>query len=77
ITNIRGKKKTFIVSKFIEYDRIRGVGKIAHVKDGKEPSLTRLAKKLGIKEKELLRKGRKLDLYDIAILKRDFKDAFA
>lgn len=75
VTIINGKK-TFDVGRFIEHDRIPRIGPVAHVEYGEELPLKKLTTKLGITEKELL-KAKKLDIYDIAILHKHFKDTFA
>jgi len=75
VGNINGKK-TFNVGRFLEYGRIPGVGTVAHVEHGKILPLKELAMKLGITEKKLLQ-AKKLDIYDIAILHKRFKETFA
>src|SRR5262245_17249687 len=71
ITKLRGKRATFTTSRYVEHDRIPGVGTVACVKDGDDLSLARLAKHLKIGEMQLMRmKG--LDVYCVAILRRDF-----
>jgi HKD family nuclease len=76
VSMVKGEKKSFNVSKFLEYDRIRSVGTVAHIKSGKDISISKLLKKLNVTEKTL-RGSKKLDIYDIAILRKNFKDAFA
>src|SRR5262249_1420664 len=72
----RGEKPTFTASRYIEHDGIGGVGNIAHVKDGEWLPLSRLAKNLKMNEKALLRM-KNLDVYGIAIMRRDFPGTFA
>ncbi len=74
IRNIRGRPKMFNVAQFIEYDRIEGIGKIAHIEPyfKRDRPLKNLAKKLRLSEKKLLER-KKLDNIEIAILRRNFK----
>lgn len=75
ISQFRGRKPTFTVSKYLENDRIDGAGTVAHTKDGDSFSLKRLADRLNVTQKDLL--SRKwLDVYDIAIMRQRFKKAF-
>jgi hypothetical protein len=74
-TKERGRKATFTISKYLEHDRIDGVGAVVHTKDGESYSLKKLADKLKITDKKLL-DMKNLDIYDIAIMRRDFEDAF-
>jgi HKD family nuclease len=77
LSSLPGKEKCFSVTKYLEFDRVRGVGANAHVQGAKEEyPLEKLADKLAIKQRALLRKT-KLDIYDIAILKKQFPEAFA
>jgi len=76
ISSIRKKRKMFNVSTFIEQDKIKNLGMIAHIKSGDEKPLSKLAKKLGCKEKDLIKKVF-LDDYEIETLKRFFREAFA
>jgi HKD family nuclease len=75
IRKLRGERPTFTMCKYLEHDRIGGVGTVAHIKDGAILSLKKLSDRLRITEKELLR-TKHLDVYGIAITRRDFKDAF-
>ena len=70
------RQRTFTVSRYLEHDRVRGVGVVAHVRDGKDRSLAKLAERLGVSQGSLLT-SKKLDIYGIAILRRGFSAAFA
>jgi HKD family nuclease len=70
-----GRKRTFSVPKYLEHDRVPGVGMIAHVREGKFLPLAKLAARLGMSQGKLLDATR-LDVYGIAILKRAFPKAF-
>jgi HKD family nuclease len=76
ISNIKNKKKTFNVSKYQNDDRIGRLGNIAYVINGKKLPLSKLEKRFNISRKEIL-KLEKLNIYQIAILEEDFKEAFA
>jgi HKD family nuclease len=76
ITKVGGEKATFTASRYVEHDRIAGVGTVACVEDGDSLALSRLVKHLKIRQKELVRM-RGLDVYGIAILRRDFPKTFA
>jgi HKD family nuclease len=76
VSKERGEKATFTASRYVEHDRIPGVGTIACVEDGDWLPLARLAKHLKIGERKLLRM-RGLDVYGIAILRRDFPRTLA
>jgi HKD family nuclease len=76
ITKLRGQKATFTTCRYVEYDRIAGVGRVASVEDGDSLPLVRLAKHLKVEAKELVgMKG--LDVYGVAILRRDFPGTLA
>jgi HKD family nuclease len=76
ISKLRGQKPTFTTSRYLEHDRIQGVGSVACIKDGESLPLVRLARNLKVEPKELVQmKG--LDVYNIAILRRDFPGTFA
>jgi HKD family nuclease len=75
ITKRRGERVVFTVCRYAEHDRVPGVGTVARVTDGDELPLSRLAKNLRLSEKELV-KVRRLDVCGIAILRRDFPQAF-
>jgi HKD family nuclease len=76
ISKLRGQKATFTTSRYLEHDRIPGVGMVACVEDGSSLPLARLAKHLKIEQKKLVRM-KALDVYGIAILRRDFPGTFA
>jgi HKD family nuclease len=71
----RERRRTFTVPRYLEHDRVRGVGVIAHVRPGRSMPLERLAKKLELRQKTLV-DSKRLDVYAIAILKRAFPKAF-
>lgn len=75
ITKRRGERIVFTACRYVEHDRVPGVGTVARVTDGDELPLARLVKSLRLSEKKLL-KTRRLDVYGIAILRRDFPQAF-
>jgi HKD family nuclease len=76
ITKLRGQKPTFTTSRYLEHDRSTGVGTVACVDDGDSLPLARLAKHFKVEAKDLVRmKG--LDVYSIAILRRDFPGTLA
>jgi HKD family nuclease len=75
ISKFRGEKATFTTTRYVEHDRVAGVGMVACVVDGDGLPLARLAKHLKIDEKALAWM-KALDVYGVAILRRDFPQTF-
>lgn len=80
LTNIKGKKNTFTISRYLAHDEIPGVGSIAHIKSGENLLLSKLEEKFnvfGIKKRDLLNGTKKsLDSMEWMILEKLFKKAF-
>jgi len=69
-------KKRCAGAKFLTYDKVRGVGMIAHVRVGRKTPLKRMAAKMGVSQEELLEKTY-LDVYGIAIARNVIRQSWS